>query len=382
MIWPFNIQVPEAALQDLRERLARTRWPDPSPHPAWAQGTDLAYLRGLADYWRDGFDWRRSEAALNAFSQYEAAVDGLRLHFIHHRSTHAQARPLLVVHGWPGGVYEFHKLIPRLTQPEQFGGDPQDACHVIAPSLPGYGFSEAPRRAGESPRAMAKRFHTLMSATLEYAHYGVQGGDWGAVVASWLAFDQPGSVTGLHLNMPGLRANLSGGPPLTGEEQAYFAAWERLKAEEFGYIAIQSSRPQSLGYALNDSPAGLAAWLVEKYRAWSDCGGDPERAITRDEMLTLITLYWVTGTITSSMRLYHEFRTGKEGLPPGRRVECPTGFADFPKEILRAPRQWVERAYNIVRWTPMPRGGHFAALEQPDLLADDIRAFFREIPTT
>jgi pimeloyl-ACP methyl ester carboxylesterase len=227
---------------------------------------------------------------------------------------------------------------------------------------------------------MARRFHALMTGPLNYARYGVQGGDWGAVIATWLAFDHHGPVTGLHLNMPGLRANLKGAPPLTDGEKAYFAAWERMRTEEFGYMAIQGSRPQSLGYGLNDSPAGLAAWLVEKYRAWSDCGGDPERAISRDEMLTLITVYWVTGTITSSMRLYHEFRTSREGLGPGERVACPTGFADFPQEILRAPRAWVERAYNIVRWTTMPRGGHFAALEQPDLLAGDIQAFFRDYP--
>ncbi|HEX7927981.1 MAG TPA: epoxide hydrolase [bacterium] len=378
---PFSIHVPDTVLADLRERLVRTRWPDASPHAPWTQGTDLGYLRGLVDYWRTGFDWRASEAALNRFTQFEAAVDGLRLHFIHQRSTHAHARPLLVVHGWPGGVYEFHKLIPRLTQPEQFGGDPKDAFHVIAPSLPGYGFSEAPKQPGENTRAMARRFHTLMTETLGYPHYGVQGGDWGAVVATWLAFDQRGPVTGLHLNMPGLRANLDpAAAPLTDEEKAYFKTWERMRAEEFGYMAIQGSRPQSIGYGLNDSPAGLAAWLVEKYRAWSDCGGDPERAITRDEMLTMITIYWATGTITSSMRLYYEFRTGREGLPQGKRVECPTGFADFPKEILRAPERWVRRAYNIVRWTPMPRGGHFAALEQPDALAEDVRAFFREMP--
>lgn len=376
MIQPFIVQVPDGVLDGLRERLARTRWPDPSPHPPWTQGTDLAYLRGLVEYWRTAFDWRGAEAALNAFSQYQADVDGLRLHFIHQRSSHAQARPLLILHGWPGGVYEFHKLIPRLTQPERFGGDARDAFHVVAPSLPGYGFSEAPRQPGETPRAMSRRFHTLMTSVLGYPRYGVQGGDWGAVIATWLAFDHPGAVAALHLNMPGLRPNLSGTPPLTAEEKAYLAAWERLRGEEFGYMAIQSSRPQTLGYGLNDSPAGLAAWLVEKYRAWSDCGGDVERAITRDEMLTLITVYWVTGTITSSMRLYHEFRAGKEGLPPGRRVECPTGYADFPKEILRAPRSWVERAYNIVHWTPMPRGGHFAALEQPELLARDIGRFF------
>ncbi len=379
MIEPFTIAVPQAVLDDLRRRLECTRWPDPSPHAAWAQGTDLGYLRNLVDYWRSGFDWRRSEAELNRCSQFTAAVDGLRLHFVHQRSTHAHARPLLLVHGWPGAVYEFHKLIPRLTQPEQSGGDPRAAFHVVAPSLPGYGFSEAPRQPGESPRAVARRFHALMSGTLGYPRYGAQGGDWGAVIASWLAFDQPAAVAGLHLNMPGLSSDLSEGEPLTNEEMAYLAGWERQRSEEFGYMAIQGSRPQSLGYGLNDSPAGLAGWLVEKYRAWSDGGGDPEGAIGRDEILTLITLYWVTGTIASSMRLYNEHRRAKEQLPPGGRVTIPVGFADFPKEILRAPRSWVERAYHIVQWTSYLKGGHFAALEQPEALAEDIRRFFQSV---
>ncbi len=377
MIEPFAIAVPQAMLDDLRRRLEQTRWPDPSPRPQWEQGTDLAYLRGLVDYWRSGFDWRRSEAELNRCDQFRADVDGLRLHFIHQRSTHPAARPLLLVHGWPGAVYEFHTLIPRLTQPERFGGEPRDAFHVVAPSLPGYGFSEAPRHPGESPRAMARRFHRLMTDTLGYGRYGAQGGDWGAVIATWLAFDQPAAVAGLHLNMAGLGPNLAGAPPLTQEEKDYLAGWEKARLEEFGYMIQQGSRPQSLAYGLSDSPVGLAGWLVEKYRAWSDCGGDPAGAISRDEILTLITLYWVTGTIGSSMRLYHEHRRAKDQLPPGGRVAVPVGFADFPKEILRAPRSWVERAYNVVQWTTHPKGGHFAALEQPEALAEDIRRFYR-----
>lgn len=377
MTEPFTIAVPQDVLDDLHRRIDQTRWPDASPRAPWAQGSDLAYLRGLVDYWRRHFDWRRSERELNGFTQFTAPVDGLKLHVIHQRSSHPNARPLLLAHGWPGNVYEFHKLIPRLTQPERFGGAAADAFHVVAPSLPGYGWSEAPRKPGESPRAIGRRFHRLMAETLGYARYGTQGGDWGSVIASWMAFDQPGAVAGLHLNMPGLGANLAEGPPLEQEEMAYLAEWEKQRAEEFGYMILQGSRPQSLAYGLADSPVGLAGWLVEKYRAWSDCGGDPEAALSRDEILTLITIYWVTNSIASSVRLYHEHRHAKDRLPADARVEVPVGFADFPKEILRAPRIWVERAYHIVQWTSYARGGHFAALEQPDVLAEDIRKFFR-----
>jgi pimeloyl-ACP methyl ester carboxylesterase len=376
---PFRIAVPEAVLTDLRERLARTRWPDAVPAYGWGQGTEPAYLRGLLDYWRSDYDWRAQEARLNAFPQFTAEAEGQALHFIHARSPHAHARPLLIVHGWPGSVFEFCRLIPRLTEPEAHGGRAEDAFHVVAPSLPGYAFSPAPREPGAGPRRIAGWLHALMSGVLGYPRYWAQGGDWGSVVASWLAFDRPQAVAGLHLNMAGLRpATGPGTPPPSEEEQRFLAAARRLREEELGYMAIQASRPQTLGYALNDSPAGLAAWLVEKFRAWSDCGGDVERSFPRDELLTHIMLYWVTGSITSSMRLYFEHRHAEKGPPAGQRVEVPTAFADFPRELLRQPRAWVERSYRIVRWSEMPRGGHFAALEAPDLLAADIRAAFAQ----
>jgi pimeloyl-ACP methyl ester carboxylesterase len=376
---PFRIAVPQAILDDLGQRLERTRWPDASPHPGWRQGTELAYLQSLVETWRATYDWRRTEALLNGFPQFTAEVDGLRLHLLYARSPHAAARPLLLLHGWPGSVYEFHKLIPRLTEPERYGGRAEEALHVVAPSLPGYGFSSAPRRPGASPRQIARWMHALMTDGLGHARYFVQGGDWGSVIGSWLAVDQPQAVTALHVNMLGLppaRGSGAATAPLPPEEQAYLERAKRLRGDEFGYQAIQGSRPQSLGYGLMDSPVGLAAWLVEKYRAWTDCGGDLEQALPREDVLALITLYWVTGSITSSMRLYYEFRAAKDVLAPGQRVTVPVGFADFPREILRAPRSLVERAYAIAHWTEMPRGGHFAALEQPDLLAGDVRTFF------
>jgi pimeloyl-ACP methyl ester carboxylesterase len=374
---PFRIEIPQPVLDDLNQRLERTRWPDPSPGYGWKQGTELAYLQSLVGTWRERFDWRKQEALLNGFPQFTTEVDGLRLHFIHARSPHAEARPLLLLHGWPGSIFEFYKLIPRLTEPERFGGRARAALHVIAPSLPGYGFSAAPRVPGGSPRQFGRWMHALMADRLGYRSYFAQGGDWGSVIASWLALDHPQAVAKLHLNMMGLRpATGPGAPPLGADEQAYLDHAKRLRSEELAYQAIQGTKPQTLGYGLHDSPVGLAGWLVEKYRSWTDCDGELERALTRDEILTLITIYWVTGSITSSVRLYFEHRASKDALGPGERVSVPVGFADFPREILRVPRPFAERAYNICHWTTMPKGGHFAALEQPELLAQDLWAFF------
>ena len=379
MTRPFRIDVPESDLDDLRGRLARTRWPTPSPLEPWAQGTDLDYLRELVGYWREEFDWRRQEALLNEFSHFTADVDGQALHFIHQRSPHSEAVPLLIVHGWPGSVFEFYKIVRPLTHPGEHGGEARDSFHVVAPSLPGYGWSAAPTAPGASPRAFGRIFSALMESELGYSRYALQGGDWGSIIASWIAFDRPEAVLGLHLNMAGMRPNTDGGaPPLTEEERAFLAASRIMRGERFAYQAIQGTRPQSLGYGLTDSPAGLAAWIVEKFRDWSDCGGDIERSFSKDELLTNIMIYWCTGTMASSTRLYYEFRHSGEGLPQGQRVETPTGFADFPAEMIRPPRSWIERAYNLVHYREMPSGGHFAALEEPELLVGHIREFFRE----
>lgn len=377
---PFRIEVPRQQMDDLAERLARTRWPPAATGGEWEQGTDAGYLYSLVKYWREGFDWQKQEALLNTFTQFKTTVDGQELHFIHQRSRHPEAVPLLLVHGWPGSIFEFYKIIPALTDPTAHGGEPEDAFHVIAPSLPGYGFSAPPSSPGATPRSFARLFGELMETHLGYARYALQGGDWGAVITSWLAYDRASAPIGLHLNMAGIRPNpTSADRPLNEAENAYLETARQMRGDVFAYQVIQGGRPQTLGYGLTDSPVGLAAWIVEKFREWSDCGGSVEKRFTKDELLTNITIYWVTNTIASSIRLYYESRRANDKLPPGGRIECPTGFADFPAEIIRPPQSWVERAYNIQRWREMPSGGHFAALEEPALLVRDIREFYRPL---
>jgi microsomal epoxide hydrolase len=376
---PFRIEVPDAVLSDLRERLARTRLPVLFDDPGWSYGTEPAYLRELLDYWRDKFDWRAQERALNRFAHFKTAIDGLDVHFVHARSKHADALPLLITHGWPGSVFEFHKVIEPLVDPTAFGASAEDAFHVICPSMPGYGFSDAPRAPGFDVRSVAELW-TKLVPRLGYGRYGAQGGDWGALVTTWLGALDPDHCVGIHLNM------LVAPPPadpkeregLTPDEQKALADVQHFQAEETGYQQIQGTKPHTLGYGLNDSPAGLAAWIVEKFRTWSDCGGDVERSFTKDELLTNVMIYWVTNSITSSVRLYCENRRGgRYGLD--QKVGVPTGCAVFPKEIYRAPRRWAERRYPIRHWTVQPRGGHFAALEEPELFVADVREFFRKV---
>ena len=377
----FRIEVPDRVLSDLRERLARTRWPDRIEGYGWRQGAELGAVRRYAAYWAADYDWRAAESELNRLHHFVVPIGGLGIHFLHERSPHESATPLLIQHGWPGSFYEFHKLIDRLTRPERHGGDPADAFHVVAPSLPGYAFSDAPREPGMHPGAIGELMHRLMHDVLGYRRYGAQGGDWGALVTSAMALRHPESVIGLHLNMQGYRAKTGGDArPLDGDERAWLATARKVFAEHMAYFAIQGTRPTTLGYALADSPVGLLAWFLEKFTAWTDCAGDLENAVSRDEFLTNLMLYWTTGRIASAARLYYEhIHTGNRGvLAAGERIEVPTAMAVFPREILVGPRQWVERAYRIVRWTRMPRGGHFAALEQPELLAADLRAFFRD----
>jgi microsomal epoxide hydrolase len=365
-------------LQDLRVRLERTRLPDQIPGTAWEQGTDRAYLEGLLAYWRDGFDWRAQERELNRFDHFRTAIDGLDLHFVHERSASADAIPLLLLHGWPGSFIEFMGLVGPLTDPAA-GGAGGQAFHVVIPSLPGFGFSEAPEARGYGPERIADVLAALMER-LGYDRYGVQGGDWGAIIGRSVAGNYPDRVIGLHSNF------ILGGPAPGADPDAGVTAEERelrrervaAFAEGSAYQEIQGTKPQTLGYGLNDSPAGLAAWIVEKFHAWSDHDGDVERAIPRDRLLANVTLYWVTGTIASSTRIYYESRHTPTTRPVDY-VEVPTAGAIFPKEIYFTPRAWAESRFNIVRWTVMPRGGHFAALEEPDLLVDDIRAFYRQL---
>ena len=380
-IQPFRVDIPDGVLDDLRARLGETRWPGEIDGAEWDYGAGLGYLRALAEYWRTEFDWRAQERLLNGFDQFRAEIDGLAIHFIHERGQGPEPFPLIISHGWPGSVCEMLKIIPLLTDPAAHGADPSDSFDVVVPSLPGYGFSGKPTAPGMSNRRIAEMWRRLMVEGLGYAKFGAQGGDWGGMISSRLGFDFPESVTGVHVNlMTGVPASLSSlDPPLTRAEQAFLAQARRWFEDEGGYFHLQRTKPQTLAFGLNDSPIGLAAWIIEKFRTWSDCGGDVESSFTRDELLTNVTVYWVTQSIGSSARHYYENRVDNWRFQPGERVEPPCGVAVFPKEINLPPREWAERTHNVQRWTEMPRGGHFAAMEEPELLAEDIRAFFRPL---
>ena len=394
---PFKVDIPERALIDLDERLRRWR-PTAAiaDNGSWASGTDPDFLAELVEYWRHGYDWQRCQEAINRWPNYLVDIGPQRLHFIREPGTEIEGAPrplpLVITHGWPGSIVEFLHIIDVLAHPERHGGDPLDAFDVIAPSLPGYGFSAPPVRADGTtgpigPRAIAGLWHKLVHEKLNYARpYGVQGGDWGAVVSSWSGFDYPvkdeRGVVGVHLNMMGLRPAIDlRTTKLSAEEEAWLAEAQAGRDDMTAYQRIQATRPQTLGVALSDSPVGLAAWIVEKFRAWSDCGGDPLKRFSMDVLLDNIMVYWLTGTAGTATWLYRGVtEQHSRGLPAGQRVEAPTGMAAFPADLMaRPPKAWVERAYNLRRHTIMPRGGHFAALEEPQLLVDDIRAFFRPL---
>jgi len=379
-ITPFAIHIEEPALADLRRRLAATRWPDELAADPWAYGADGAALRRIADYWRDGFNWRAAEAGINRLAQFKTSIMGARIHFIHARGVGPAPMPIIISHGWPGSFVEMLDLIPLLADPARHGGDAADAFDVVVPSLPGYGFSDRPVAPGMTPLAMAARFAALM-ARLGYSRYAVQGGDWGATISTWLARLYPERVSGIHLNwIPGsLQPPLDDdAPALSSAETAFCARMAAQAAHGVStHTGIHASRPQTLGYGLNDSPVGLAAWLIDKFRMIADCGGDIEAVIPLDRLLTNISVYWFTETITSAIRLYKEAQAVPLKFAAGERVLPPLGFAAFPGEVAVPPREWVARVYDIQRWSTMPRGGHFAAMEQPQALAEDIRACFR-----
>lgn len=377
---PFLLHVPGEQIADLRRRLAHARWPDQAPGDPWATGTDLTWLQGLVAYWGESFDWRAQEARLNALPQYTVELAGIDLHFLHVPGKGPAPMPLLLSHGWPGSVFEFLALIPRLTDPASYGGDAADAFTVVAPSLPGYGLSFKAGQRRFSVEAMADCFASLMTDVLGYPRFGAQGGDWGASISARLAHAHADKLHGIHLNlMPTPRDPLAFESP-NEEERAYLLDLDRWLKEETGYSTQQATRPQTLAYALTDSPVGLAAWIAEKFRAWSDCGGDIDKVFSRDDLLADISLYWFTGAIGSSFWPYYARWHGAWPVPAGATVHVPTGYCEFPAEIVRPPRSLAERTYrNIQRWTVMPQGGHFAAMEQPEALADEIRAFFRPL---
>jgi pimeloyl-ACP methyl ester carboxylesterase len=378
VIEPFEVHVDEAVLDDLRRRLAATRFPDEIADTGWDYGIPIDYLRDLVRHWHDEYDWRTQEARLNELSHHRTTIDGQSIHFVHARSPHDDAVPLLLTHGWPGSIVEFLDVIPLLTDPEAHGGQAADAFHVVAPSLPGYGFSEVTRTRGWDSWRTARAFVELMQR-VGYQRYGAQGGDWGAQVSTRIGSIDAAHCVALHLNMP-VAAPPDDKVALTDEDKADLAAMQQFQVEEAGYAHEQATKPQTLGVGLNDSPAGLLAWIVEKFRAWSDCDGWPENVFTRDQLLTNVMVYWVTSTSASAARLYWEHQHPRsDGNTTGAPdfVGVPTGVARYPKEVVRFPRSWVEQRYNVTRWSEMPRGGHFAAMEQPELFVDDVRSFFR-----
>jgi len=374
-ITPFRIDIPESDLDDLRQRLRLTRWPDPETVDDWSQGVPLAYLRELCDYWLQSYDWRVCEQSLNSFPQFRTEIDGVPIHFLHITSPQSDATPLVMTHGWPGSVVEFRKVIGPLTDPVAHGGDAVDAFHLVCPSLPGYGFSGKPARTGWGVARIADAWDELMTR-LGYDRYGAQGGDWGSGVTAALGLRHANHVAGIHLNMVTVRPDPETMDDLTDREKAALAAFQHYWDVDSGYSKEQSTRPQTVGYGLVDSPAGLCAWILEKFWSWTDCDGDPANVLTRDEMLDNIMLYWLPGTGASSARLYWEsFGKGQAGTG---KIGVPVGCSVFPKEIFRASRRWAEKGYPDLRyWGEPSRGGHFAAFEQPELFALEVRAAFR-----
>ena len=379
MIRPFQIEVPVETLELIRRQVASYAWHEMPDDGGWAYGANLEYMKELCAYWLDEFDWRVQEAAINRFAHFIAPVDGIDLHFIHEKGSGPAPMPLIISHGWPGSIVEFLKIIEPLAHPERFGGSSEDAFDVIAPSLPGFGFSGRPPRP-IGPRKIARLFDTLMTDVLEYPSYLAQGGDWGGAISSWLGFEHAPACRAIHINIFTMRPPNG---PQSREEEAWATQFKRDQLMEDGYRTQQATKPQTLSYAMMDSPVGVAAWIIEKFNSWSDTVGDNiESVYTKDELLTNIMVYLVTKSFNTASWIYYGRREegGRVLSPDGQRVEVPTAAALFPAELLAwPPRSYAERVYNITRWTEMPRGGHFAALEQPTLLIDDIRAFARTL---
>ena len=379
---PFQIAIPDSEIDDLRRRLAQTRWPSEVTDSGWQYGSNLAYIQELCEYWRTEFDWPAQQARLNRMPQFTTqvsanGVEDYTVHFVHQQGVGPNPLPIVFTHGWPGSFYEVNKVLGPLTDPAAHGGDPADAFTVIAPSLPGFGFSEIPASGGFGHMRAARIWVALMSS-LGYDRYGAQGGDIGARVSALTAYEDPAHCIGAQINMPNSL------PPAdhpreawSDEERAITARMADWQAKEAAYQWIQGTRPQTLSYGLTDSPAGLAAWITEKWRAWSDCDGDIETRFSKDEILTNISIYWFTRTINSSTRYYYERRQHDRANALPGRLETPAGFSVFPKEIFGPPRNWVEAEYNVQQWSLHDRGGHFAAMEEPELLVGDIREFFR-----
>lgn len=369
-ITPFTLSVTEVELSDLRQRLQQTRWPDQLPGQEWVYGAELSEVQSLVAYWIDEFDWASAEASINAWPQFTTTLDGENVHFIHARSARKDAQPLLLSHGWPGSIAEFLHLIEPLTNPED---DATPAFHVVVPSLPGFGLSGPTVTTGVSPARIAQMWATLM-ARLGYTGYLAQGGDWGAIITGLLGQLDPDHCAGIHLNMLPLVPTEELMADITDAEQGLLLAAMGFQGAETGYQSIQGTKPQTLAFAHADSPSGLLAWIYEKFRTWSDCDGDVFSSHDRDRLLTNVCLYWLTNTAGSAARIYYEFDHA-DGRALATKVTVPTAVADFPKEMYRCSRRWAESVYNVIQWSEFDEGGHFAALEQPESLVQDIRAF-------
>lgn len=373
LIRRFKAHIPDRILIDLKRRLADSKWPDQLPGTSWEYGTDIKKVHELVTYWQNQYNWRTQEAGINHYRQYTTEIDGQQIHFIHERSTRPDAIPLLLIHGWPGSFLEFLGLIDPLTRPAR---NDMPAFDVVIPSLPGFGFSGPTRTQGWTPERIAKALIVLMDR-LGYVRYGIQGGDWGSVIARDIAHDAPGHVIGLHLNfLPVNPPNRDAVARMSDLERKRFSFFER---GESSFFNLQASEPQTLAYALTDSPIGWLAWMIDKFQILTDNNGDFLTAVDRDTFLTDVTLYWVTGTVGSAMRIYREHRLSGDESAPLPKIETPIAYADFPKEVLASPLSWIKQTYNVVQFSEMPRGGHFAALECPVLLIDDIRKFFAKI---
>lgn len=377
---PFRVDVPEAVLADVRRRIARTRWPEPETAEGWSQGVPLSYLQELSAYWADGYDWREVESRLNALPQFITEIDGLPIHFLHVRSPHPDALPLIVTHGWPGSVVEFLKVIGPLTDPVAHGGNAADAFHLVCPSLPGFGFSGKPAQPGWGIERIAAAWAELM-ARLGYPRYGAQGSDWGTSVSASIGQQDPGHVAGIHLTPPLAPPDPATFGDLTDRERAALAALKHSAEHDSGYSTEHATRPQTIGYGLVDSPVALCAWIIEKFWAWTDCDGHLDNVLTRDELLDNLMLYWLPGTGASSARLYWESMRQVSEWITGQvtdTVTVPAGCSIFPKELQRPSRRWAEKRFTDIRyWNEPAKGGHFAAFEQPGLFVNEVRAFFR-----
>ena len=377
-VTPFTLSVPDSVLSDLKQRLKNTRWPDEIPDNNWQFGADLGYLKDLCTYWADEYDWRLHEGVINQFKQYKAQVAGIDLHFIYEEGKGENPLPLLLSHGWPGSVYEFHKIIPMLTDPESYGGSPDDSFTVIAPSLPGFTFSYEPGQARFSVEEITDAFAELMTEVLGFDSFVAQGGDWGGFITSRMGFAYPDLLKAIHLNFLAVRRDPSIVENPSEEEAVFLKQLNKFLKDETGYQWIQGTKPQTLAYGLTDSPVGLASWLVEKFHTWTDHGGDLDGYFGRDTMLTDIMLYWITGAIGSSFWPYYARMHGPWPIPIGKTVDVPMGYIQFPKEILSPPRSVADLFYSDIQsWTECDEGGHFAALEQPESLVKDMRQFFR-----